>query len=56
MIAHRLSTVRDSDVIIVVRDGRIVEQGKHRELMKLKGYYHSLYTKQFEMEALNSII
>ena len=56
MIAHRLSTVRDSDVIIVVRDGRIVEQGKHRELMKLRGYYHSLYTKQFEMEALNSII
>lgn len=56
MIAHRLSTVRDSDVIIVVRDGKIVEQGKHRELMKAKGYYHSLYTKQFEMEALNSII
>lgn len=55
MIAHRLSTVRDSDVIIVVRDGKIVEQGKHSALMKQKGYYHSLYTKQFEKEALSSI-
>lgn len=56
MIAHRLSTVRDSDVIIVVRDGKIVEKGKHHELMKARGYYHSLYTKQFEKEALNAII
>lgn len=55
MIAHRLSTVRDSDVIIVVRDGKIVEQGKHSYLMKQKGYYHSLYTKQFEKEALSNI-
>ncbi len=48
VIAHRLSTVRDSDVILAVRDGRIVEQGTHNELMKKKGYYHSLYTRQFE--------
>jgi len=51
MIAHRLSTVRNSDVILVVRDGKIVESGTHTELMKLKGYYHSLYTRQYELEA-----
>ncbi len=56
LIAHRLSTVRDADVIIVVRDGKIVEQGKHASLMKAKGYYHSLYTRQFEKEALQGII
>jgi len=56
LIAHRLSTVRDADVIIVVRDGKIVEQGKHTTLMQAKGYYHSLYTRQFEKEALEGII
>lgn len=56
IIAHRLSTVRDSDVIIVVKDGKIVEQGKHKQLMKNKGYYHTLYTKQYEKEALEGII
>jgi len=56
LIAHRLSTVRDADIIIVVRDGKIVEQGKHAALMQAKGYYHSLYTRQFEKEALEGII
>ncbi len=56
IIAHRLSTVRDADIIIVVKDGKIVEKGKHRELMKAGGYYHSLYTKQFEKEAADSIL
>lgn len=51
MIAHRLSTVRNADVILVVRDGKIVESGTHSELMKLRGYYHSLYTRQYELEA-----
>jgi len=40
----------------VVRDGKIVEQGKHTTLMQAKGYYHSLYTRQFEKEALEGII
>lgn len=48
VIAHRLSTVVDADVILVVRDGRIVERGRHHDLMKQKGYYYSLYTKQFQ--------
>lgn len=56
LIAHRLSTVRDADIIIVVKDGKIVEQGKHDTLMQAKGYYHSLYTRQFEKEALNGIL
>ncbi len=53
IIAHRLSTIRDADVIIVVRDGRIVEQGRHAELMHRRGYYHSLYTRQYEKDALD---
>ena len=55
VIAHRLSTIIDADVILVVKDGKIIEQGKHRELMKQKGYYYSLYTRQFEAAAVNSI-
>ena len=48
MIAHRLSTVVDADVILVVRDGKIVESGKHAELMEQHGYYYELYSRQFE--------
>ena len=51
MIAHRLSTVRNADIILVVRDGKIIESGNHRELLSKKGYYYSLYTRQYEMEA-----
>jgi ATP-binding cassette subfamily B protein len=46
-IAHRLSTVRGADQILVVDDGRIVERGTHRELMTLGGLYSELYTTQF---------
>lgn len=48
MIAHRLSTVVDCDVILVVRDGRIVEKGTHKELMSERGYYYELFTRQFQ--------
>ena len=48
VIAHRLSTIVDADVIIVVRDGKIIGRGTHSELMKEKGYYYQLYTKQYE--------
>ena len=56
MIAHRLSTVRNADLILVVRDGKIVEQGTHRELLGRKGYYYELYTRQYEDEATAKIL
>ena len=56
VIAHRLSTVRNSDMILVVSDGKIVERGKHRELMALHGVYHRLYTRQYEDEATSRIL
>ena len=48
VIAHRLSTVVDADVILVVQDGKITEQGTHRELMRRRGCYYELYTRQYE--------
>lgn len=56
MIAHRLSTVRNADMILVVRDGKIVEQGTHAQLLQQKGYYHELYTRQYEDEATAQIL
>ena len=50
LIAHRLSTIRKADMILVVRDGKIVERGTHIELLKKRGYYHDLYSKQFAEE------
>lgn len=44
LIAHRLSTIRHADLILVVRDGKIIERGTHEELLHTQGYYHSLYT------------
>ena len=54
IIAHRLSTIRSADRILVIRNGKITEQGNHHELLKQKGYYYRLYTNQFmeEQEAL----
>ena len=54
LIAHRLSTIRQADLILVVKDGKIVEQGKHEELLKKGGYYHDLYSKQFQQEEMHS--
>lgn len=56
VIAHRLSTIRKADVILVVKDGKIIEQGSHRELLDKKGYYYELYSKQFEEEAAMGIL
>ena len=50
VIAHRLSTIKRADKIIVIEDGQIMEMGTHRELIKLKGKYYNLYTKQFRHE------
>ena len=56
LIAHRLSTIRKADLILVVKDGKIVEQGKHEELLRRKGYYHDLYSKQFAEESQAKIL
>lgn len=48
VIAHRLSTIRDADCILVLKDGDIVEQGKHEELLAKGGFYAELYNSQFE--------
>ena len=50
IIAHRLSTVRNADLIIVLDHGRIIEQGNHEELLAKKGNYYQLYTGAFELE------
>ncbi|MCD8333229.1 MAG: ABC transporter ATP-binding protein/permease, partial [Clostridiales bacterium] len=54
MIAHRLSTVRDADVILVMRDGKIVEQGTHEELLAAQGYYYRLHRQQFVEDAVTA--
>lgn len=56
MIAHRLSTVRDADMILVVSDGKIVERGTHSSLMKQKGHYYSLYTRQYEEDVTKTLL
>ena len=48
IVAHRLSTVRDADRILVMKDGNIIEQGKHEELLRAGGFYSTLYYRQFE--------
>ena len=48
IVAHRLSTIEEADVILVMRDGHIIEQGSHKELLKAGGFYAHLYNSQFE--------
>lgn len=50
VIAHRLSTVRNADAIMVLDHGEIIERGSHEELLKQKGRYYQLYTGQFELD------
>jgi ATP-binding cassette subfamily B protein len=48
VVAHRLSTIRDADLILAMRDGRIVERGTHEELLAANGFYASIYNAQFQ--------
>jgi ATP-binding cassette subfamily B protein len=53
IIAHRLSTIRQADRILVINDGKIIEEGSHAQLMKLDGQYRQLYLNQFIQESID---
>ena len=53
IVAHRLSTIQSADVILVMKDGHIIEQGNHEELLAQNGFYHKLYYSQFDTAAQN---
>ena len=48
IVAHRLSTIQEADIILVMKDGHIIEKGSHSQLLKNKGFYSELYNSQFE--------
>lgn len=48
VVAHRLSTIRNADCILVVRDGNVVERGNHEALMKQKGFYYEMHQSQYQ--------
>ena len=52
VIAHRLSTIRDADQVLVIKDGEVIERGKHAELLALKGFFYQLYLSQFKGNAI----
>ncbi len=56
IIAHRLSTIRGADRILVIQDGRVKEQGNHRELIARRGYYYNLYVNQFREEREQALL
>ena len=56
IIAHRLSTIRNADRILVIQNGEITEAGNHKQLLRLKGYYHDLYVNQFRDEQERSLL
>ena len=47
IVAHRLSTIKNADLIIVMNEGHIIEQGNHQQLLAKKGFYYNLYNSQF---------
>jgi ATP-binding cassette subfamily B protein len=54
IVAHRLSTIQHSDNIILLSHGKILEQGNHQELLRLKGNYYNLYTLQYQKQQLKN--
>ena len=55
VIAHRLTTIKNADLILVLKDGDVIEQGDHKELIKKKGFYAELYNSQFSLEGTDLI-
>ena len=56
IVAHRLSTIKNADRILVIDQGEILEQGNHEELLKKRGHYYELYTNQFVEEAGREVL
>lgn len=56
IVAHRLSTITNADLILVIKDGEVIEKGNHQELLALKGEYYNLYRNQFVNEQVNKTI
>ena len=56
IIAHRLSTVRTADRILVISDGKVIEEGNHKSLLRQKGYYYNLYANQFKEELEQAVL
>ena len=56
IVAHRLSTITNSDLILVIKDGKVIEKGNHLELLALKGEYFNLYRNQFVNEQVSKKI
>ena len=56
IVAHRLSTIRSADIILVVQDGKIIERGSHHALMQKKGAYYALYTRQYREQAMQAFL
>ena len=56
MIAHRLSTVVNADIILVMKDGKVMESGNHHELLNKRGYYFELYKNQFSEESIGKLL
>ena len=50
IVAHRLSTIKEADLILVMKDGNVIEQGSHKELIAQNGFYTELYNSQFVKE------
>jgi len=48
IVAHRLSTIQSADIILVMKDGKVIEQGSHEELLRNNGFYSNLYNSQFQ--------
>jgi ATP-binding cassette subfamily B protein len=56
IVAHRLSTIRRADIILVFKDGKIIESGTHAELIAKRGAYYNLYTRQFQEESVMDVM
>ena len=48
IVAHRLSTLKEADIILVMNNGKILEQGNHQQLLEQKGFYYNLYNSQYQ--------